>query len=892
MRGPFNYRFGLASPFYDNETGLFPAGLFTAPGSRGFFYDFSDYSTMFGDTAGSTPVTGVGQSVGLVLDESRGLALGPELVTNGDFSGGATGWTVPAGWAITGGAAVASTTSASIISLSPLVAGRTYRVEFDVVSYTSGTLFVRVGAGAAATTTSSGRKSFTLTASSTAGVEFYGGTVAASIDNISVREIPGNHATQATAGSRVLTQVRPMFTQRNRAVGSELVENTFYWPASAVQNGITMTKVAQGVDTDGLPYVDVRYQGTATGTSHEGAYPTASSRTAGAAGNQFTASVICRRVGGSLTGVSGLRTFVVEETAPSTFLGITLSALVSSTSDTEILATRTLSTGNQARTAVSLEFTNGATIDITYRIKALQLELGSTRTTYQPAVSGELRNRAIGSGDPGNLTYWGPTNTTAGVTTTKVGSGFDANGLPYVDWRVTGTASANSGMSIYSISFSRVAAVSGQTFTSSFSLQLIAGTAPPAGSGLRSSILGENSSLAAVEFFGSAISTPATETLVTVTGTLANATTVTARAAPEVVIVNGVTYDYTVRVKAFQFEQASTYSRYQRTITANEWYEPGFTSYRGIRFDGSDDFLQTTAIDFAGAESLGAELVTNGTFAVDANWDKGTGWTISGGVATKAAGTASNLGQVIPTLTAGRAYRVTFNVTVTAGELALLLTGGTTNFVAPSLTTSQTVSVTIPANAGNNYVVFVANAAFAGTIDNVSVREVLIPADKMTVVAGVRKLSDAAYNAILDISADPNTTVGSLALGSGTLNGDASRRTWASVLSGSVPGLLGGAPVYAAPDTKVVAVSYDIAQANAADEMIMRLNGAQQTLTISGSNAGTGNFGNHPAFIGRRNGTANPFNGVLTFLCVINRTLTASELAQLENYANLRTGAY
>ena len=29
--------------------------------------------------------------------------------------------------------------------------------------------------------------------------------------------------------------------------------------------------------------------------------------------------------------------------------------------------------------------------------------------------------------------------------------------------------------------------------------------------------------------------------------------------------------------------------------------------------------------------SYGAELVTNGNFATDSNWTKGTGWTISGG---------------------------------------------------------------------------------------------------------------------------------------------------------------------------------------------------------------------------------------------------------------------
>jgi hypothetical protein len=184
-----------------------PLSLFSA-GEQGAWYDPSDFSTMFQDSAGTTPVTAVEQPVGLILDKSKGLALGAELVTNGDFSGGATGWTVPAGWAIGSGVATGTSTSTSLISTGLVVAGRSYRVEFDVVTYTSGTLFVRVGAGTAATTNTTGRKSFILVSSGTASVEFYGGLFSGSIDNISVRELPGNHASQATSTSRPVLSAR------------------------------------------------------------------------------------------------------------------------------------------------------------------------------------------------------------------------------------------------------------------------------------------------------------------------------------------------------------------------------------------------------------------------------------------------------------------------------------------------------------------------------------------------------------------------------------------------------------------------------------------------------------------------------------------------------------
>jgi hypothetical protein len=46
-----------------------PASLFAA-GAPGAWYDPSDFSTMFQDSAGTTPVTAVDQSVGLILDKS------------------------------------------------------------------------------------------------------------------------------------------------------------------------------------------------------------------------------------------------------------------------------------------------------------------------------------------------------------------------------------------------------------------------------------------------------------------------------------------------------------------------------------------------------------------------------------------------------------------------------------------------------------------------------------------------------------------------------------------------------------------------------------------------------------------------------------------------------
>lgn len=53
--------------------------LFTS-GEQGFAYDPNDLSTLYQDAAGTIPVTAVGQPVGLMLDKSKGLVLGGELV--------------------------------------------------------------------------------------------------------------------------------------------------------------------------------------------------------------------------------------------------------------------------------------------------------------------------------------------------------------------------------------------------------------------------------------------------------------------------------------------------------------------------------------------------------------------------------------------------------------------------------------------------------------------------------------------------------------------------------------------------------------------------------------------------------------------------------------------
>ena len=252
MRSPFNYRFGMRSPFYDNETGFSPAALF-ALAEPGAWYDPSDLTTLFQDSGGATPVTAPNQQVGLMLDKSQG-PIGPELVSNGTFVGNATtGWY--RGFVSTNGTFIASggfatyTVGASdgssprmVTAIPNLVVGKTYKLFFtegtatgtgdrsvewtSTADGTGGTTLNRVTVAnwngenksflvAATATTMYLAFSFPSTSSGSTG----------SIGNVSVKSAFGTHATQATSTQRPIYGINPITGTRNLLTYTEQFDN-------------------------------------------------------------------------------------------------------------------------------------------------------------------------------------------------------------------------------------------------------------------------------------------------------------------------------------------------------------------------------------------------------------------------------------------------------------------------------------------------------------------------------------------------------------------------------------------------------------------------------------------------------------------------------------------
>lgn len=134
----------------------------------------------------------------------------------------------------------------------------------------------------------------------------------------------------------------------------------------------------------------------------------------------------------------------------------------------------------------------------------------------------------------------------------------------------------------------------------------------------------------------------------------------------------------------------------------------------------------TTSI--GGGITLGSELVTNGTFANGlTGWTNGGSWTASNGGATLDYDTTT-LSQAI-TLTPGAQYRVSYTVSNAGGssydQIRIGFSGGTA--VNGAVRSGNGVYVeTLTAATGNNTLVLTPQgAAYAGTINNVSVQCIL-----------------------------------------------------------------------------------------------------------------------------------------------------------------------
>ena len=231
---------GAAQVFGGGAVEFDPASLF-ASGEEGAWYEPS-VSTAFTDTTATTAAT-YGDPVAFLLDKSQGAGyadgsftgLGSELVANGDGSS-------TAGWLIVndgGASSLVSTGGQFVFTSDTTVAyayyqvatevGKTYTVSINLINKTAGVYFrVATFPGGNSpiniySTTLSGVNTYSFVATTTAYYVHFGCHAGESVtfDDVSVRELPGNHATQTTLASRPILARVPEGGRRNLLISSE-----------------------------------------------------------------------------------------------------------------------------------------------------------------------------------------------------------------------------------------------------------------------------------------------------------------------------------------------------------------------------------------------------------------------------------------------------------------------------------------------------------------------------------------------------------------------------------------------------------------------------------------------------------------------------------------------
>lgn len=162
---------------------------------------------------------------------------------------------------------------------------------------------------------------------------------------------------------------------------------------------------------------------------------------------------------------------------------------------------------------------------------------------------------------------------------------------------------------------------------------------------------------------------------------------------------------------------------------ANRLFLPDLPRSFGSVVVPSDTQRQPITVQSSGPTDINIsqqpELITNGGFDADSDWTKGTGWSISDGVATHAIGSNLDLSQTLSgKFSYGKTYRIQYDiVNVLSGQVRSTFAGSTGTF---NSTVGTFIDYLVPPGPSGTLVNFDPSTDFSGSIDNVSVREINI----------------------------------------------------------------------------------------------------------------------------------------------------------------------
>ena len=169
--------------------------------------------------------------------------------------------------------------------------------------------------------------------------------------------------------------------------------------------------------------------------------------------------------------------------------------------------------------------------------------------------------------------------------------------------------------------------------------------------------------------------------------------------------------------------------------------------------------------------------------------------------------------------------------------------------------------------------------AFDGTDDFLQTNNIDFTAtDKVSLFAGVRKLSNAATSVIAEFSGNTALTTNSFYL-VGLVSSALQFNSRGSGISSIV-----NSPSFPAPSSVVISSVGDIS----GDVSKIRANGGSYAVNVG--DQGTGNYGNYPLYMGRRGGTSLAFNGHIYGLLGVGTLISDNETTALEKFIAKNTG--
>ena len=204
------------------------------------------------------------------------ISYGEELVTNGDFSNGTTGWNFRTETPESGKARLNNTSLGNITYYNQTAVGevgKAYVLTYDVLATNGATLALQQATNLSLDTTTTGSKRLTFNWSRVGGaltIKRLTSNTDVTIDNISVTEIQGSHATQPTSTQRPIYARHPEGGIRNLLNYTEQFDNGAWQKSNStiLPNQITSPSGEQtaslytNIGSSGSSFIGVQTIGT------------------------------------------------------------------------------------------------------------------------------------------------------------------------------------------------------------------------------------------------------------------------------------------------------------------------------------------------------------------------------------------------------------------------------------------------------------------------------------------------------------------------------------------------------------------------------------------------------------------------------------------------------